>query len=301
MGRGRGIPGGFRRIDVRLRRGCLPMSTPIATGSAHDEAPATLPMGSLLRGPDPLGRFGSFGGRFVPETLMDALNQLAEAYEQAKADPEFQARLGDYLKHYVGRPSPLFHAERLTKTRRRRRDLPEARGPESHRRAQDQQRDRPGDAGAADGQDAGDRRDRRGPARRGDGDGLRAVRHRMHGLHGRGGHPPPEAQRLQHEDAGRDGGAGGDRLADAARRDQRGDARLDGLVGDDALHDRQRGRPASVPDDRPRLPVGDRPRGAGRSASTRSAGCPTRWWPASAAAPTPRGCSRRSSTMPRSS
>ena len=46
---------------------------------------------------------------------MDALNQLAEAYEQAKADPEFQARLDDYLKHYVGRPSPLFHAERLTK------------------------------------------------------------------------------------------------------------------------------------------------------------------------------------------
>ncbi len=92
------------------------MSTPIATGSAHDEAPATLPMGSLLRGPDPLGRYGSFGGRFVPETLMDALNQLAEAYEQARADSEFQERLGYYLKHYVGRPSPLFHAERLTRT-----------------------------------------------------------------------------------------------------------------------------------------------------------------------------------------
>jgi tryptophan synthase beta chain len=61
-----------------------------------------------------LGRFGSFGGRFVPETLMDALNQLARAYEEAKADPEFQARLNDYLKHYVGRPSPLFHATRLT-------------------------------------------------------------------------------------------------------------------------------------------------------------------------------------------
>ena len=46
---------------------------------------------------------------------MDALNQLAAAYEEARADPEFQARLDDYLKHYVGRPSPLFHAERLTK------------------------------------------------------------------------------------------------------------------------------------------------------------------------------------------
>jgi tryptophan synthase beta chain len=92
------------------------MSTPIATGPSHDEAPATLPMSRLLQGPDALGRYGSFGGRFVPETLMGALNQLAEAYEQARADGEFQERLGYYLKHYVGRPSPLFHAERLTKT-----------------------------------------------------------------------------------------------------------------------------------------------------------------------------------------
>jgi tryptophan synthase beta chain len=90
-------------------------SMPSATETPPGDSPATIPMNRLLQGPDPLGRFGSFGGRFVPETLMDALNQLAEAYEQAKADPEFQSRLSDYLKHYVGRPSPLFHAERLTK------------------------------------------------------------------------------------------------------------------------------------------------------------------------------------------
>jgi tryptophan synthase beta chain len=65
--------------------------------------------------PDALGWFGTFGGRFVPETLMDALNQLAEEYERAKADPEFQAGLDGYLKDYVGRPSPLFLAERLTR------------------------------------------------------------------------------------------------------------------------------------------------------------------------------------------
>ena len=47
-------------------------------------------------------------GRFVPETLMDALNQMAEAYDQAKADPAFQATLNGYLADYVGRPSPLF-------------------------------------------------------------------------------------------------------------------------------------------------------------------------------------------------
>jgi tryptophan synthase beta chain len=91
------------------------MSMPIATGPSHDEAPATLPMNRPLQRPDALGRYGAFGGRFVPETLMGALNQLAEAYAQAKADEEFQERLGYYLKHYVGRPSPLFHAERLTK------------------------------------------------------------------------------------------------------------------------------------------------------------------------------------------
>ena len=91
------------------------MSTPVATETDHDDSPATIPFNRNVLGPDNLGRFGSFGGRFVPETLMDALNQLTLAYEEAKADPAFQARLNDYLKHYVGRPSPLFHAERLTK------------------------------------------------------------------------------------------------------------------------------------------------------------------------------------------
>src|SRR3954470_15619651 len=77
--------------------------------------PATPQTGpSTTQVPDALGRFGTFGGRFVPETLMDALNQLAEEYERAQADPEFQARLDGYLAHYVGRPSPLFHAERLS-------------------------------------------------------------------------------------------------------------------------------------------------------------------------------------------
>ncbi len=65
-------------------------------------------------GPDELGRFGGFGGRYVPETLIEALNQLTVAYAAAKVDPEFQGRLAGYLKTYVGRPSPLFHARRLT-------------------------------------------------------------------------------------------------------------------------------------------------------------------------------------------
>ena len=64
--------------------------------------------------PDALGRFGAFGGRFVPETLMDALNGMTTAYAEAKADPAFQAELDGYLADYVGRPSPLFHAKRLS-------------------------------------------------------------------------------------------------------------------------------------------------------------------------------------------
>ncbi len=87
----------------------------MTTGRPHDQAPEALPFDVPITGPDVLGRFGPFGGRFVPETLMNALNQLTVAYEEARSDPEFQKRLNGYLKHYVGRPSPLFHAQRLTK------------------------------------------------------------------------------------------------------------------------------------------------------------------------------------------
>ena len=64
--------------------------------------------------PDAEGRFGPYGGRFVAETLMPLVLELIQAYEDAKADPAFQAELDDYLTHYVGRPSPLYFAERLT-------------------------------------------------------------------------------------------------------------------------------------------------------------------------------------------
>lgn len=63
---------------------------------------------------DERGRFGSFGGRYVPEVLMPALLELEEAYAAAKDDPDFQAELAYYLREYVGRPTPLYHAQRLT-------------------------------------------------------------------------------------------------------------------------------------------------------------------------------------------
>jgi tryptophan synthase beta chain len=64
--------------------------------------------------PDARGRFGEFGGRFVPETLMHPVEELTEAFEVARRDPEFQAELNRLLRHFAGRPTPLFHARRLT-------------------------------------------------------------------------------------------------------------------------------------------------------------------------------------------
>ena len=70
---------------------------------------------SLRGGPDGRGRFGEFGGRFVAETLMPLILEVEKAYCAARSDPGFQAELDRYLAHYVGRPSPLWLAERLSK------------------------------------------------------------------------------------------------------------------------------------------------------------------------------------------
>ena len=64
--------------------------------------------------PDQTGHFGPYGGIFVGETLISALDELRIAYEQCKRDPEFQAEFASELKHYVGRPSPIYHARRWT-------------------------------------------------------------------------------------------------------------------------------------------------------------------------------------------
>ena len=69
---------------------------------------------SFAAGPDESGHFGIYGGRFVAETLMPLILSVEKAYKQAKADPSFQEELDYYLKYFVGRPSSLFYAERLT-------------------------------------------------------------------------------------------------------------------------------------------------------------------------------------------
>src|SRR5215203_6176134 len=64
--------------------------------------------------PDARGRFGRFGGQFAPETLMPTLAELVAAYEEARADPAFQAEIDRLAEHYVGRPTPLYEAKRLS-------------------------------------------------------------------------------------------------------------------------------------------------------------------------------------------
>jgi tryptophan synthase beta chain len=76
---------------------------------------AISPQTSFRAGPDARGHFGQFGGRYVAETLMPLVLDLEKAYRAAQADPAFKAEFDDLLTHFVGRPSPLYFAERLTR------------------------------------------------------------------------------------------------------------------------------------------------------------------------------------------
>lgn len=83
--------------------------TPPAT-----QFPDSSPAASVTQQPDTLGRFGRFGGKYVPETLMPALSELETAFQRYRTEPSFQQALGDLLRDYVGRPTPLYFAARLT-------------------------------------------------------------------------------------------------------------------------------------------------------------------------------------------
>src|ERR1043166_9497227 len=71
-------------------------------------------MSSATTQPDILGHWGKYGGRFVPETLMAPLEELTTAYVASRDDESFQSEVRELLTNYVGRPTPLFHAARLT-------------------------------------------------------------------------------------------------------------------------------------------------------------------------------------------
>ncbi len=78
------------------------------------QSPTTSSAPASPQVPDPEGHFGRFGGTYIPETLSAAVQQLREEYDRAKNDPEFQQQLGDLLRDYVGRATPLYHAKRLS-------------------------------------------------------------------------------------------------------------------------------------------------------------------------------------------
>ena len=137
--------------------------------------PEHVPADSLAVVRPSAGRFGIYGGRYVPETLMAALDELERHYEKAKQDPAFQSRLDELLRTYAGRPTPLFFAQRLTETAGRGENLSQARRSAAYRRAQDQQLPGTGAAGRAHGQAARHRRDRRRAAWRGHRHGMRAA------------------------------------------------------------------------------------------------------------------------------
>src|SRR5246127_3237415 len=91
------------KIPTLAAKGAARMGHLQGSSSAKNSARANEP-----------GRFGAYGGRYVPETLMAALDELEREYEKAKKDPRFRARLDGLLKTYAGRPTPLFFARRLT-------------------------------------------------------------------------------------------------------------------------------------------------------------------------------------------
>ena len=173
-------------------------------GNEEEESPAAEAQ-HLSAGPDERGFFGLFGGRFVAETLMPLILELERAYDAAKADPAFHAEL-DRPQRPLRRPAePALFRRAADRASRRRQDLLQARRAQPHRQPQDQQLPGPDPARQAHGQDPHHRRDRRRPARRRRGHRVRPVRPAVRGLHGRDRRRAPEAQRVPHEAAGRQG------------------------------------------------------------------------------------------------
>ncbi len=219
------------------------------------------PLHQPPRRPSPMStetHFGPYGGRYVPETLIPALDELTAAYEEARADAAFQAELARLLADYAGRPdAPVSRRAPLRALRRHR--PPQARGPLPHRRPQDQQRPRSSAARQTHGQAPRDRRDRRRPARGGHRHGLRPARPGVRRLHGQRGRPPSGAERGAHAAARRHGRARRERLAHPQGRPERGLARLGRQRARHVLRHRLGRRPGAVPRHGARLPGGDRP------------------------------------------
>ena len=215
----------------------------------------------LMREPSATGRFGEFGGRFVPETLVPACQELEAAFREAWADPAFRAELDDVLRDYAGRPSILTECHNLggrlgVRVLLKREDLNHT---GSHKinnvLGQALLAKRMGKTRLVAETGAG----QHGVATR---HGGGAVRPRVQGLHGRRRRRAPGAQRVPHAAARRRGRGRAQRQPHAEGRRQRGDARLGRHRRRHALLPRLGDGPAPVPVDGARAPPGDRRRGA---------------------------------------
>ena len=159
--------------------------------------------------PDKRGRYGDYGGKFVPETLMVALEELEAAYREYREDEEFQRELDFLLKTYVGRPTPLYFASNLTqrlggaKVYLKREDLAHT-GAHKINNALGQ-----GLLAKRLGKEPDNCRNGRGTARSSVGNGVRHAGVGVHCVHGHGGYPAAGVERISDAAVGGGGGAGG--------------------------------------------------------------------------------------------
>ncbi len=263
---------------------------------------------SFRSGPDEHGHFGIFGGRFVAETLMPLILDLEKAYNAAKADPAFQAEMNGHLRDYVGRPSPLYFAERLTEHLREVSAASgRAGGAKIYFKREELNHTGSHKVNNVLGQIMLARRMGKkriiaetGAGQHGVATATLCARFglRMRGLYGRGRRGAAAAQCDPHGDAGRKGVSGAVGHAHAEGRHERGAARLG--------HQRRTTPSIASARWRARIPIRrwcatSSPSSATRPASRcrrRKAACRICWSPASAAAPTPWACSIPSSTIP---
>ena len=240
-----GTPLGSRCVLRRKNEHGMPKGIKDAQKIAQFIAKAKSIM-KLTDFPDSHGHFGPYGGVFVAETLMAALDELRVEYEKARNDPAFIAEFEYELKHYVGRPSPVYHAKRLSEQYGgaqiylKREDLNHTGAHKINNTigqacwrgawARSASSPRPAQASTA------------WPA------ATVAARYGMECVVYMGAEDvaAPGAQRLPDEAARRDRGAGVERFQNAERRAERSDARLGHQRRIDFLHPRHRCRPASL-------------------------------------------------------
>ena len=292
-----GVPG--VKDPEKITSSCARRAPPLRAGARLMNSPLAQQRPAVPAYPDAKGRYGAFGGRYVPETLVPALDRLQAGVDRYLHSADFQAEFHHELKTWVGRPDGAFACARRLSKRwgaevwLKREDLAHtgahkinnAVGPDAAREAPRRE--------------AHHRRNRCRSARRGERRRRRAAGNAVRRLHGGGGRRAPGAERRAHAAHGRDRRAGDRRRQDPARGHRRGAARLGVRSGRHLLLLGFGGGSASLSVPGARAAVGDRPRGAGADARARRRLAGRRRSPAWAAARTRSACSIRFSATRR--